>query len=88
MESSRSIRFSSEAFGHFVDWATVDRKVFNRIAELIEEVRRTPFSGKGKPEPLKHEFKGCWSRRITQEHRLIYEVTTDEIRILSVRDHY
>jgi toxin YoeB len=53
-----------------------------------KEVQRTPFEGTGKPEPLKHELKGCWSRRITQEHRLVYEVKGETIRILACRFHY
>jgi toxin YoeB len=56
--------------------------------QLIKEVQRTPFEGTGKPEPLKHELKGCWSRRITQEHRLVYEVKGETIRILACRFHY
>lgn len=88
MNSSRTFRFSKEAYEQFVNWAKEDKKVFFRIADLIEEARRTPFTGKGKPEPLKHQYKGAWSRRITDEHRFIYEVTEDEIRVLSLKDHY
>jgi len=55
---------------------------------LIKEVQRTPFAGTGKPEALKHEFAGCWSRRIDDEHRLVYEVKGDKIRILACRYHY
>lgn len=56
--------------------------------ELIKEIGREPFKGIGKPEPLKYEFKGCWSRRIDDEHRLIYQVSEDKIRILTCRYHY
>ena len=59
-----------------------------RIVRLVREVQRKPFSGLGKPEPLKHELPGCWPRRINQEHRLIYQVLPDKIRILSCRYHY
>ncbi len=55
---------------------------------MIKEAQRTPFEGIGKPEPLKHALKGCWSRRITQEHRLVYQVKEDTIRILACRYHY
>jgi len=59
-----------------------------RIVRLIRETLREPFEGIGKPEALKHELAGCWSRRIDQEHRLVYEVLEDKIRILACRDHY
>ncbi|HEV2884223.1 MAG TPA: Txe/YoeB family addiction module toxin [Pyrinomonadaceae bacterium] len=59
-----------------------------RIISLIREIQRDPFRGIGKPEPLKHEFKGCWSRRIDQEHRLVYQVKDERIRILACRYHY
>ena len=55
---------------------------------MIEEIQRTPFEGKGKPESLKHELKGCWSRRIDDEHRIIYQITEEKIRILACRFHY
>ena len=55
-----------------------------RIIRLIRDVQREPFSGDGKPEPLKHELKGCWSRRIDREHRLVYQVQQDKIRILAL----
>jgi len=69
-------------------WIEKDRKKAIRILDLIKEIRRDPFKGIGKPEPLKHEFAGLWSRRIDQEHRLIYDVKVDKIRILSCRYHY
>jgi len=56
--------------------------------DLIRDVQRDPFAGLGKPEPLRHEFAGCWSRRIDQEHRLIYQITDTRIRILACRYHY
>ncbi|MGG6239720.1 Txe/YoeB family addiction module toxin [Nodosilinea sp. AN01ver1] len=65
-----------------------DRKTALRIVKLIREIQRSPFTGTGKPEPLKHELQGCWSRRITQEHRLVYEVCEDQVRILACRYHY
>ena len=57
-------------------------------SKLIKEVQRDPFTGTGKPEPLKHGLSGCWSRRIDQEHRLVYQVREDKIRILACRYHY
>ena len=65
-----------------------DRKIALRIMKLIDDVQRDPFEGLGKPEPLKHELKGCWSRRIDDEHRLVYQVSGEKIRILACRYHY
>jgi toxin YoeB len=66
----------------------IDKKVYAKIVELIKEIQRDPFVGKGKPEPLKHQLSGLWSRRITEEHRLVYKVLEDEIVIVSCRFHY
>lgn len=82
------INFTKIAFDEFVDWAVDNIKIFQRIRDLIESISREPFKGIGKPEPLKYEFKGCWSRRITDEHRLIYKVSNDNILILSCKGHY
>ena len=84
----RNITFDREAFAQFADWATRDKKIHDRIIVLINDIARDPFKGIGKPEPLKHNFKGWWSRRITVEHRLIYKVTDTEIMILSCYSHY
>jgi toxin YoeB len=65
-----------------------DKKVLKRIAQLIDSISNSPFEGIGKPEPLKYELSGCWSRRINKEHRLIYEVYDDNILIHSLRGHY
>jgi toxin YoeB len=65
-----------------------DRAQAIRIIRLIRETQREPFSGLGKPEPLKHDLSGCWSRRISQEHRLVYQVLDNRIRILACRFHY
>jgi toxin YoeB len=65
-----------------------DRKMAQRVVRLIQAVPRDPFTGIGKPEPLKHELAGCWSRRINDEHRLVYQVLEDKIRILACRYHY
>jgi toxin YoeB len=69
-------------------WIETDRKVGLRAFELIEAVLRDPFGGIGKPEPLKYVFSGCWSRRITQEHRLVYRVSERRIDFLQARYHY
>ncbi len=82
------LEFDSNAFEDLAWWLKQDRKKALRIIELIKEIEREPFSGLGKPEPLKHELKGCWSRRIDKEHRLIYQVVDDKIRILACRFHY
>ena len=63
-------------------------KIQNRISELIEDICRHPFTGIGKPEPLKYELTGLWSRRITQQHRIIYEVFNGKISVLSMKGHY
>lgn len=66
----KDIVFTSNGWSDFTAWAKVDRKIFDKISQLIEETSKTPFKGKGSPEPLKHQFSGCWSRRISSEHRL------------------
>jgi len=84
----KNITFTPDAFEDFADWAKQDKKVYRKIVSLINDIRRQPFTGLGKPEPLKHELKGCWSRRITEEHRLVYKVTDIEIVVVSCRFHY
>jgi toxin YoeB len=82
------IAFLPKAFNEITFWAAEDRKILAKIFELISDIQRNSFSGLGKPEPLKHKFKGLWSRRITKEHRLIYRVNDEEIVIVSCRFHY
>jgi len=84
----RRIAFERGAFEDFTDWAVKDRKIHKRIVALISDVVRQPFEGIGKPEPLKHELQGCWSRRIDDEHRLVYKVEGDTVVILACRYHY
>ncbi len=84
----KNIRFDPDGWDEFTEWNNRDRKIWIRIVELLDEIRRTPFTGKGKPEPLKHQFKGYWSRRITDEHRLIYKVDDDDITVISCEGHY
>ncbi len=85
---ARSLEFDPAGFEDLAWWIEKDPKKALRIVKLIREVQRTPFEGTGKPEPLKHELSGCWSRRIDREHRLVYEVKKDKIRILACRYHY
>jgi toxin YoeB len=80
--------FDPNGFEDLAWWVEKDRKKALRIIKLIKEVQRSPFAGTGKPEPLKHELSGCWSRRIDREHRLVYQVKKDTIRILACRYHY
>ncbi len=82
------ISFSLTALQHLQFWIENDRKIALRILRMIEEIRRSPFDGIGKPEPLKEDFKGFWSRRITDEHRLIYKYTDGQLIIHSCRFHY
>ena len=88
MKPVRSLEFDPAAFEDLAWWVEQDRSRALRIINLIKDVQRDPFRGIGKPEPLKHELKGCWSRRIDQEHRLVYQVTEEKIRILACRYHY
>ncbi len=69
-------------------WIKVDRKAAFRVLELVDAVMKDPFAGIGKPEPLKFVLVGCWSRRITQEHRLVYRVSENRIDFLQARYHY
>lgn len=84
----RRILFEADAFEDFNEWAKSDRKIYNKIAELIKDIERNPYLGIGKPEPLKYELSGFWSRRITDEHRLIYQVSDTKILIAACKGHY
>ena len=84
----RSLEFDRDAFEDLAWWIENDRSKALRIIGLIKDIGREPFSGIGKPEPLKHDLKGCWSRRLDQEHRIVYQVTPEKIRILACRYHY
>ncbi|MEK7406524.1 MAG: Txe/YoeB family addiction module toxin [Acidobacteriota bacterium] len=82
------MEFDPAAFEDLAWWVEQDRSRALRIIRLIREVQREPFSGLGKPEPLKRELSGCWSRRIDREHRIVYQVLENRIRILACRYHY
>ena len=69
-------------------WTRNDRKIALRVLDLVEDVMRSPFEGIGKPEPMRFDFAGCWSRRISAEHRLVYEVTGEFVTFLQARYHY
>lgn len=84
----REAVFHSEFRQDLRHWINTDRKAALRIIELIEAVLRDPFGGIGKPEPLKYVLAGCWSRRITQEHRLVYRISERRIDFLQARYHY
>lgn len=84
----RLISFEKNAFQEYQKWIETDRKLAIKIGEIIKDTLRDPFKGIGKPEALKGDFKGYWSRRINEEHRLIYEVTNDSIIIISCYSHY
>jgi toxin YoeB len=82
------LEFDTAALEDLAWWIQQDRRKALRIIRLIQETTSDPFSGIGKPEPLKHELAGCWSKRIDNEHRLVYEVRDDKIRVLACRYHY
>ena len=82
------LTWSAETWEDYLYWQDTDKKTVKKINELIKDASRTPFEGKGKPEPLKHNLAGFWSRRITAEHRLVYAVSDDALLIASCRYHY
>ena len=84
----KQVTFHAKAFDDFTDWLSQDKNTYQKIIRLIKDIQRTPFTGLGKPEPLKHELQGYWSRRIDDEHRLVYKVTDKEIIVISCRYHY
>lgn len=80
--------FTPHGWEDYTHWAAADRTVLKRVNRLLADVMRDPFSGIGKPEQLKHALAGAWSRRIDDEHRLVYLVDGDDIVVLQVRYHY
>lgn len=83
-----NVVFAPQAWDDYQYWQTADRTILKRINRLINEIRRQPFAGIGKPEPLKYGLVGAWSRRITDEHRLVYRVVDDNLEIIQTRYHY
>lgn len=84
----RDIVFHPQGWEDFTHWAMADKKMLRRLAKLIEEARRTPFEGTGRPEPLRRTLAGFWSRRIDDEHRLVYGAADTELIIIQARYHY
>ena len=82
------LKFTEDAWADYCYWQTQDKKTLKRINMLIKDIQRDPFTGIGKPEPLKYDYQGVWSRRIDAENRLIYMMDGDCVAFLSFKDHY
>jgi toxin YoeB len=82
------LTFSTKSWEQYLYWQTTDKKILKRINLLIKDIQRTPYEGIGKPEPLKHGLSGYWSRRINDEHRIVYKQFDDSILIAQLRYHY
>ncbi|MGP1430513.1 MAG: Txe/YoeB family addiction module toxin [Fusobacterium sp.] len=82
------IIWNDKAWEEYVQWQTIDRKIVKKINELIKDIQKNGNEGIGKPEPLKHELSGYWSRRITEKHRLIYVIMENQLIILGCSEHY
>jgi len=82
------ICFRKRAWEDYLYWQQIDKTILKRINQLIKDIQRDPYGGLGKPEPLKHQFTGFWSRRINDEHRLVYTLMGEEIIIIQCRYHY
>lgn len=80
--------FAERAWEDYLYWQKTDKKILNRINVLVKDIKREPFDGIGKPEPLKHALSGYWSRRINDEHRIVYKVADGSIFIAQLRYHY
>ncbi len=83
-----NVTFTPTALDDLRYWLKTDKRQAERVLAFLEEIRRTPFEGTGKPEPLRFQLAGCWSRRINREHRLVYQVEETEIVIIACRYHY
>jgi toxin YoeB len=83
-----NVTFAARGWTHYLYWQEKDRATLQKLNRLIEECRRHPFEGTGKPEPLKGDLAGFWSRRIDREHRMVYRVTSTAIEIVQCRYHY
>jgi len=82
------IVFLTNGWEDYLYWQKQDRKILNKVNELIKDCQRSPFNGIGKPEALKNDLSGWWSRRITQEHRLVYRVENNMLYVAQCRKHY
>lgn len=82
------LTFTENAWEDYLYWQKIDKKTVKKINELIKVIKRDPFHGIGKPEPLKYDLAGYWSRRIDQEHRLVYKVVDEDLQVYACRYHY
>ena len=82
------LSFSDDAWEDYLYWQQNDKKILKKLNKLIKEIEREPFEGIGEPEPLKYNWSGYWSRRITIEHRFVYKVSDDNLMIAQCRYHY
>ena len=80
--------FSDRAWEDYLYWQKNDKRMLKKVNELIKDIDWSPYDGIGKPEPLKHSLSGFWSRRINEEHRLVYRISEDEMHIAQIRYHY
>lgn len=83
-----NIQFSSRGWDDYLYWQQFDKRILKKINELLKDISRNPYEGIGKPEPLKHALSGYWSRRITDEHRLVYRVEGSTVKVAQARYHY
>jgi len=84
----KDLIFTQTAWNEYMEWQQQDKKIANKINELIKSIQRTPFEGIGKPEPLKENLSGYWSREITKKHRIVYKVEESYTKIIQVENHY
>ena len=84
----RKLVFSDEAWEDYLYWQETDRAMLRRVNQLIKDIKRSPYEGIGKPEPLKHQLAGWWSRRINSEHRAVYRVSEQGVELATLRYHY
>lgn len=82
------ILFSERAWEDYLYWQQTDKKMLNRVNNLLKDIQRNPYNGIGKPEPLKHGLSGYWSRRIDDEHRILYRIEDDTLLLAQIRYHY
>ena len=82
------VTFSQNAWEDYISWQSEDKKILKKINSLIKEIQRNPYDGIGKPEPLKYDLSGLWSRRIDRDHRLVYQIINNELLVYSCRYHY